>query len=79
MALKAIDEVPFEARENTSITMAIDPSLLPKARKLIREFRRNICNILQAGNKKENVYHLSIALIPATNNFKITGELNETS
>jgi len=47
------------------MTMAIDPKNLPEAKKLIREFRKNLSVLLEEGTKTE-VYDLNIQLLPAT-------------
>lgn len=46
-----------------SITMSIDPSRLPEARKRIASFRRNLSKYLDKGNKKE-VFVLLFSLFP---------------
>lgn len=63
LAARSLDEVPVELRDITSITMAIDPASLPRAKKLIRNFRRALSDYFESGKPKE-VYHLSVALFP---------------
>lgn len=65
-AIVALEEVPIELRDNTGMTMAIDPALLPEAKKRITAFRRELCAFLQKGKKKNAVYHLGVALYPVT-------------
>jgi uncharacterized protein (TIGR02147 family) len=65
-AMSALEEVPIEFRDNTGMTMAIDRSLLPEAREKIANFRRELCEFLQSGNKKDQVYQMNIALYPLT-------------
>jgi uncharacterized protein (TIGR02147 family) len=64
-ALEAIDCVAQEDKDITSMTMAIDPSLLPEARKRIRNFRRELCVFLEQGQRKR-VYHLGLQLYPVS-------------
>jgi uncharacterized protein (TIGR02147 family) len=64
-ALEAIDCVPQGDKDITSMTMAIDPSLLPEARKRIRNFRRELCVFLEQGQRKR-VYHLGLQLYPVS-------------
>lgn len=64
-ALEAIDCAPQEDKDITSMTMAIDPSLLPEARKRIRNFRRELCVFLEQGQRKR-VYHLGLQLYPVS-------------
>ena len=73
-ALIAIDEVPFSKRNHTSMTMAIDSQLLPKANDCIVKFRRELCAILQESKNKDAVYELGVALFPVTQTLKHVGE-----
>lgn len=47
----------------SAITMAVDESQLPKAREIIRQFRRRLCRLLESGNQ-ERVYTLAVQLFP---------------
>lgn len=60
-----IDEVPMEARDVTSITMAIDIKKIPLAKKLIQNFRKDLSELLESGDKTE-VYNLNVQLFPVT-------------
>lgn len=62
-ALVAVDEVPQDEKDITSMTMAIDTKNLDKARLLIQKFRRDLCELLEEGNQ-EQVYNLGIQLYP---------------
>jgi len=68
MALNALEEVPMEVRDQTSMTMAIDSSQLPEARIRIKKFRRNLCQFLQESGPRDQVYQLGISLYPITRN-----------
>jgi uncharacterized protein (TIGR02147 family) len=57
----------------SGITMAIDESNLPKARKMIRDFQIRLCRTLEAG-KRERVYTFSVQLFPLS---KKKGKKNE--
>ena len=63
--LKALEEQEQEERDISSITMAIDPTLLPEAKKMILQFRRKLCKFLESGRKKE-VYVFTPALFRLT-------------
>lgn len=65
-ALSAVDEVDYEKRSNTSMTVAVDLEKLPEAVDEIKKFRRKMGKILGGSNKHESVYNLSIALYPLT-------------
>ena len=62
-ALLAIDEIPQDEKDITSMTMAIDTKNLNKARLLIQKFRRDLCELLEDGDQ-EQVYNLGIQLYP---------------
>lgn len=61
--IKAIDEVPVELRDITSICIPSDPSHLSEVKDLIKDFRRKIYAILESGHKTQ-VYNLNIQLVP---------------
>jgi len=63
MALDALDNIPQEDKDITSMTMAIDIDKLPEARKKITKFRRELCEFLEDG-KQTRVYHLGLQLYP---------------
>lgn len=69
-AVDALESVPLEERDITSITMAIDPDKLPLAKELIRDFRYRLAALLETGKKKE-VYNLNVQLVPVTKKGKI--------
>jgi plasmid maintenance system antidote protein VapI len=64
-ALDAIDNVPQEVKDITSMTLSIDVEKLPEARKLIKQFRRSLTRFLENG-KKTRVYHLGVQLYPVS-------------
>lgn len=62
-ALSAIDHVPQDDKDITSMTMAIDPKNLPEARKRLKKFRRDLCAFLENGTRTR-VYNLGLQLYP---------------
>jgi uncharacterized protein (TIGR02147 family) len=64
MGIVALENTPVEERDQTAMTMAIDSSLLPEARKRIKRFRRELCDLLQKDRPRDGVYHLAITLYP---------------
>ncbi len=62
-AQKALDEVPVEKRDFSSITMAIDIEKLSAAKEYIQEFRRRMASLLETEQATE-VYNLNIQLFP---------------
>lgn len=67
LAEKALEDEPIPARDFNSMTMAIDPDLIPEAKEAIRKFRDEISNILERGNRRR-VYTLAIQLFPISQN-----------
>ena len=59
-----LNRVGVADRDISSITMAIDKSKLPRAKELIRTFRKELCALLESGPKEE-VFTLAIQLFPA--------------
>lgn len=47
----------------TAMTMAIDPTRIPEAKKRIRKFRRDLCRYLEGGRKLE-VFRIYLHLFP---------------
>lgn len=62
-ALDAIDEADPSEKDITSMTMSINPAKLPEARKLIQNFRRELCAFLEDG-PRSRVYNLGVQLFP---------------
>lgn len=66
MALVALEEVPLEKRNHSSMTFSIDSKLLPLAKKKIQEFSWALCECLQASSQRDEVYQLGISFYPLT-------------
>jgi uncharacterized protein (TIGR02147 family) len=67
LARRSLEEDAMEERDFISATMAIDPALLPEAKRRLREFRADLCAFLESGAKKE-VYKVSMQLFPLSKN-----------
>lgn len=52
-ASDALEQQSVEERDFGSMTMAIDPLKIPQAKKMIRSFRRELCEFLETGDRKE--------------------------
>ncbi|WP_415063690.1 TIGR02147 family protein [Bdellovibrio sp.] len=63
LAKKRLPSVNLSRRDFSSITIAIDPKDMTKAKKMIRNFRREFAETLEKGSKKE-VYQISIQFFP---------------
>jgi uncharacterized protein (TIGR02147 family) len=61
----ALDQVKVEDRDFSSLTIAIDKSKLPAAKKMIREFQDRLCAFLETGDQDE-VYKLNFHVLPLT-------------
>lgn len=62
---QCLDSVGIRQRDLTSISLAIDPSKIPAAKRKIRRFRRSLARFLESGSRTE-VYSLNVQLIPLT-------------
>lgn len=65
LAAEKMASVAIDQRDFSSITFPTNPGNLAAAKKLIIEFRRNIANLMQEGEKTE-VYSLNVQLFPLT-------------
>lgn len=65
MAIAALHEVPVDLRDVTSITVATNLQNLPRAKGMIKKFRRQLSKILESGETTE-VYNINIQLLPVT-------------
>lgn len=63
-AIDALDNVPFDKRSHSTITLCGDSARLEEAKKKIAAFRRELMVFLESGEKKDTVYQMSISLFP---------------
>jgi transcriptional regulator with XRE-family HTH domain len=66
LAINKIEKTPVNLREYSSITMSVDVNRIPQVKKMINEFKQNVCVEFNKGPATE-VYTLSIQLFPLTN------------
>ncbi len=64
-AIHAMETIPVELREFSSITLAIDPDKMEFAKALILRFRRFAAKLLES-DKGTEVYNMNIQLFPIT-------------
>jgi len=65
-AVDSLENDPFEMRDLSSITMAIDPKHVDYARERIRQFRRELCEELEAKGAPTEVYNLTVQIFPVS-------------
>jgi len=66
LAAEKLESVATEKRDFSAITMAVHPSKIAKAKKMIHEFRQKLCAELESSPNPSEVYTLSIQLFPVT-------------
>ena len=65
MGKQKLFDVDLELRDFSSVMMAIDPSQIPEAKNIIREFRKKMLKLCDDGLKTE-VYQMAIQFYPLT-------------
>lgn len=73
-AQEAVNNCEPHEKDITSMTMAIDENKLPMAREIIKNFRRELCALLEEG-EQTRVYNLAIQLFPISKKTNDTREL----
>jgi uncharacterized protein (TIGR02147 family) len=69
LAFEKLENTRFDERDFTAITLCFDPERMEEAKKLIREFRRKFCKIMESREKKE-VYKMCVQLFPLSEGAK---------
>lgn len=67
-SLSAIDHIPYELRENASLTVAIDVNRIPDFKTKLKQMRQELASYFQDHNEKNlnEVYQLTMAFFPLT-------------
>jgi len=67
-SLDAIDHIPFDQRENGSVTVAINTKRLPEFKEKLKEIRKELAAFLQTDDEKnlDEVYQLTVSFFPLT-------------
>jgi uncharacterized protein (TIGR02147 family) len=65
LAKEKLETIPLDDREFSTITMGISRSKLPQAKKLITQFKRQLSDLLEGG-EKEAVYTFAVQLFPVS-------------
>lgn len=74
LGAKKIEEIPFDDRENSSLTIACSKQLLPEVKKKILRFKKDLDNFITAHGKQDEVYQLIVGFYPLT---QIKKEINK--
>ncbi len=69
-ARTALMSTPLPQRDFTCMTMAVDPELLPEAKRMVREFLNKLSTFLESGERRE-VFEVCIQLFPKTRNDEV--------
>ena len=65
LAQHALENVPVEKREVSSITMNIDPDQMEQAKKMIVDFKRKFAKVMEKGDPQKT-YTLTVHFFPST-------------
>lgn len=66
-AIHSLETLPIHLRDNSSMTLSIDSSMLPEIKENIKKMRRSLANnITKNSKKRDQVYELSISFFPWT-------------
>lgn len=64
-ASAAMDMVEFDKRDQSSITLTLDSTLLPEIKSKIKKMRRSLANYISKNSKKrDQVYELAVSFFP---------------
>jgi uncharacterized protein (TIGR02147 family) len=64
LAATKLEEVPVHLRDFTNVTFPANPSLLPRAKEILRRTQDELCELME--NDAEEVYRLCMYLFPLT-------------
>ncbi|MGH1467504.1 MAG: TIGR02147 family protein [Bdellovibrionales bacterium] len=64
-SLLSIDEINYELRDHSSMTMAIDSKDIPLLKEEIKKFRLSLCEKFEK-KKPDSVYQIQVSLFPLT-------------
>ncbi len=64
LAQRSLAEDEMDRRDFSAMTLAIDASLLPEARKMIRDFQDQLATKLEVPGKQTEVYKLCVQMFP---------------
>lgn len=66
ISAEALRRLPPELRDHSAVTLAVAVDRLPEVRERIARFRRELTELLQDAERRDDVYRLEIAFHPVT-------------
>jgi transcriptional regulator with XRE-family HTH domain len=69
-SLNAIDDVSFDMREHSTLTVAVNPALMPEVKKRIEEFKASLDQFIEENGPATEVYNLCVSFYPLTSSVK---------
>lgn len=73
LAVRAIDEIPREARDISTVTLTLDDEGFDKARECIAAFQKELIGIASACSKVNAVYQFNLQVFPLSKKADATG------
>jgi uncharacterized protein (TIGR02147 family) len=64
LAHDALDTVPKELRDISTVTLTLSPEGFEEVRERVRQFRRDLLNLAGRQEKPNGAYHMNIQLLP---------------
>ncbi|HXP90910.1 MAG TPA: TIGR02147 family protein [Fibrobacteria bacterium] len=64
LSLEAIESIPKELRDLSSLTVSIPPEGYPRIVEMVKDFRTRVLATVAAMDKPDRVYQLSLQLVP---------------
>lgn len=61
---RRFEAIPIEKRELGSVVFAVDETLVPELKSLIRQFQRDVSTLIEKSSKKNTLYALNTQLLP---------------
>lgn len=65
-AITALDDIPFEVRSQSALTVAVNSDDIKEIKRRIDQFRREMNQFLESRKNKDSVYHFSFSFYPVT-------------
>lgn len=65
-SIRSIDAVPFDLRDHSSVTVAINKARMPEIKEILQDARRKITTMIQKDGDFDEVYQLNLSFFPLT-------------